>query len=123
MRIQQRFSETDFQRREIMKPTLRPRNLHFWLKDYEEEANAKFGDASVSVFTSVDPNYKQDNFDVYLGEKLGKEAFNGISNALWKLEQKHWFIKRTSYAEQLVAMFNDMVLLFSDESSNLIQSF
>jgi hypothetical protein len=95
-----------------MKPTLNPRNLHFWLKDYEKEANAKFGDASIFIFTDVEPLYKEDNFEVYLKTKLkiGDDEFNGIHEDLWKLEQKHWFYKRTDYAEKLFEMFNDMIL-------------
>lgn len=31
--------------------------------------------------------------------------------------------KRTSYADNLVAMYNDIILHFSDESSNLIHGF
>lgn len=126
IRNQQRSSTRDNQRREIMKPTLKPRNLHFWLKDYEMEANAEFKDASIYVFTNVEPKYKQDNFATYLREKLGLRtaaAFNGLDPDLKRLEQKHWFSKRAAYADHLVSMFNDMILHFSDESTNLIKGF
>jgi hypothetical protein len=63
---QQRTGERDRQRRDMLKPTLKPRNLHFWLKDYEKEANADFGDASIYVFTNIEPAYKEDCFDTYL---------------------------------------------------------
>ena len=125
MKNQQRIGERERQRREIMKPTLFPRNLHFWLKDYEIEANAKFGDASTFVFTDVEPAYKNDNFDDYLKFKdnLSDEQFNGINEDLWKLEQKLWFQKRTDFSDKLFSMFNDMILHFSDDSANLIQAF
>jgi len=109
-----------------MKPTLRPRNLHFWLQDYEKEANAKFGDASIYVFTNEEPKYKNNDFDAYLRRKLNIRsvaALNAIDPGLKSLEQKHWFRKRTDYADNLESMFNDMILHFSDESSNLIQGF
>lgn len=126
MRNQQRNPKRESQRRDIMKPTLRPRNLHFWLKDYEKEANAKFGDASVYVFTDAEPLYSEDNFVTYLRRKLNlrnNAALNGIDEDLRKLNQKQWFHKRSEYADQLVSMYNDMILHFSDESTNLIQSF
>ena len=127
MRNQQRsVSSRENQRRDIMKPTLRPRNLHFWLQDYEKEANAKFGDASIYVFTNEEPKYKNNDFNAYLRQKLNIRsvaAFNAIDPGLKSLEQKHWFRKRTGYADNLESMFNDMILHFSDESSNLIQSF
>jgi hypothetical protein len=114
------------QRREILKPTLSPRKLHFWLKDYEMEANAKYGDASVYVFTEVEPKYAQDNFNTYIREKLNLRTvamLNGLDPDIRKMEQKLWFSKRTQYTENLASMFNNMMLHFSDESMNLIQAF
>ena len=126
MKNQQRSDEKSRQRREIYQPTLFPRRLHFWLKDYEMVANAKYGDASIYVFTDIEPPYKQDNFDTYIRLKLNLRnvaALNGLNPDIKKMEQKLWFSKRTQYSDNLVSMFNDMILHFSDESMNLIQAF
>ena len=70
MRNQQRQADPARTRREILKPTLFPRKLHFWSKDYEMEANAKYGDASIFVFTNVRPKYSENDFNVYIRTKL-----------------------------------------------------
>ena len=108
-----------------MKPTLKPRNLHFWLKHYEKEANANFGDASIYTFTGVKPAYCEDDFPTYLWSKLkiSEQEFNGLNSEMWNLEQKSWFTKCDRYEEKLNSMFYDMILHFSDESANLIQGF
>ena len=126
MKSNNQSGDASRQRREIMKPTLFPRKLHFWLKDYEMEANAKYGDASVFVFTEIEPTYAEDNFNTYIRGKLNLRtvaALNGLDASIKKMEQKLWFNKRTQYSENLISMFNDMMLHFSDESMNLIQAF
>ena len=126
MKNQHRIGERERQRREIMKPTLNPRTLHFWLKDYEIESNAKYGDVSIYVFTNVNPAYMEDDFNTYIMDKRGMSdvaELNGINGEIWKLEQKSWFFKRNTYDENFKAMFNDMILHFSDESTNLIHGF
>jgi hypothetical protein len=55
--------------------------------------------------------------------KIPADALNGINGEIWTLEQKLWFKQRTGYAEKLKSLFNDMILHFSDDSSNLIQGF
>ena len=110
-------------RREVLKPTLTPRKLHFWLKDYKMEANAKFGDASVYTFTEVEPSYTEDNVEVYLRDKLGLRNLNGLNPEILKLNQREWFSDRARYKKNLVDMFHDMLLHFSDESANLVESF
>jgi hypothetical protein len=125
MKNQQHIGERERQRSEKLTPLLKPRNLHFWLKDYEKESNAQFGDASTFVFTQVYPPYNEDNFDTYLMNKLNLdwEEYNGIDPELWKLEKRLWFNNRTKFGDNLFRMFNDMVLHFSNESSNLIEAF
>ena len=123
MKNQQKSTERANQRREIKKPTLLPRRLHFWIKDYELEANAKFGDASIFVFTDTVPKYGENDFDTYLRTKLNlrhQRQIAALDPELRKLEQRHWFTKRAEYDQNLVAMFNDMILHFSDESMNLL---
>ena len=114
-------------RREVAKPTLKPRGLHFFLHDYEIVANANFGDVATYVFTGEKPDYiKQNNFKEYAIANLGvddEEAMAECDAEEVRLIKKRWFSLRSEYEDKLKKMFHDVMLHVSDESMNLIQSF
>jgi len=116
----------DQQRSEVRKPALFPRGLHFFLKDYEAVANAKFGDAAYFTFTGQQADYAEQNFRVYARGKLRLATLAQVDRhdeVELNMLKKRWFKKRGDYEDKLQEMFHEMILHISEPSMNLIQSF